>query len=164
MKKITISIILIFSLLILSACPKQSVVRQAAKASFQLSGLTVDAVNATGKAYQANLLSAETKNRIADALKKIATGGKRFNQHLEMYFRNHGENIPSDKLEILNAIFSDEVVVPFLEILQALKVLSANDAGYLHSAINALRTAILIISNGFAAVKTQNTGEVFRYV
>jgi len=155
MKKI-ISLILVYSLcLLMTACPKETAIRKAAKASFELSGLTVDAIAATAKAYNENLISLETKDKIAAPLKVIAVGGKKFNEALKRFYAESGENLPADKLGILKLIFSTELVAPLLEILQELKVVSADRAAYLLSAVNALQAVILIISNGFASVKAE---------
>lgn len=147
-------VLLVISSLFLLACPKETAVRRAAKASYSLSGLTVDAINATGKAYAAEIIDLRTKDKMANALKTISIGGKRFNQTLEIFVRESGAGeLPPDKLAFLNKIFSDEVVTPFLEVLQTMKVLSPAQSDYLHVAIAALRSAILVISNGFTAAK-----------
>ncbi len=151
MKKF-ISLILVYSIcLLLMACPKETAVRKAAKASFELSGLTVDAIAATAKAYNENLIGLETKDKIADALKLVATGGKNFNQALKKFRDQSGDNLTPDQISFLNVIFSSEVITPFLGILQTLKVLSMNGAKNLLAAINALKVVILLISNGFAS-------------
>jgi hypothetical protein len=48
MKKFFTALLIVYSLF-LTACPKDSAVRKAAKASFELSGITVDVINATSK-------------------------------------------------------------------------------------------------------------------
>lgn len=167
MKKILLSLIVIYSMIFLLACPKKdTAVREAVKASYSLSGLTIDGIAATAKAYNAGIIDVQTKDKIANALKNIAIGGKRFNQTLEKYVQESGENMPTDKIAILNKIFSDEVVTPLLEILQSMKILSADKAEYLRSAINALRAVILTIQNGFNSLNAGNNfiGEEKFYV
>lgn len=165
MKNLLLSLLVIGSMIFLMACPKESAVRRAAKASYSLSGLTIDAANATAKAYNAGLITFQTKDKIANALKTMAVGGKYFNQTLEKFISESGAELPADKIAMLNKIFSDEVVTPFFEILQSLKFLSADKADYLRSAINALRSTVLAISSGFASLKAKsNFGEVNIYV
>lgn len=154
MKK-TFTTFLIIYTLFLCACPKETAIRKASKASFQLSGLTIDAVNATAKAFDAGIIDLSTKDKLADSLKLIAIGGKRFNNTLEIFVRESGENLPTTKIEILNRIFSEEIVTPFLEILQKVKIISAAKAEYLVIAINSLRAAILLISDGFTAANAK---------
>jgi hypothetical protein len=164
MKKIILCLTLVYSMVFLTACPKETVLRRAAKASYSLSGLTVDVINATGKAYAAQLINLETKDRLARHLKTISIGGERFNQTLKRY-AEEGTEIPADKLLILNKIFSEEVVAPFLEVLNAIKLLSPEQSAYLNSAINGLRAAILIISGAFtnAGIET-NARRIESYV
>ena len=154
MKKI-LTILLIISALFLTACPKDSVVRKAAKSSYQLSGLTRDVVAATAKAYDAGVINTATKNKIAEKLQLIAIGGQKFNQIVTGL--NNSSTVPADKQALLNQILSAELAGPFLEILEALKVVSASQAAYLHSALAALRIAILTIS----AAVSQSTHDRF---
>jgi predicted HAD superfamily phosphohydrolase len=146
--------LLIISTLFLTACPKESAVRKAAKASYQLSGLTRDVVAATGRAYDEQIISTETKNRIADKLKLIAIGGQKFNTIVATLDKS---DVPFDKRALLNQILNDEIAAPFLEILEALKVVSAAQASHLHNALSALRIAILTIS----AAVSQHTHDRF---
>jgi hypothetical protein len=145
MKKIVIILVIFWSFL-MSACPKDSAVRKAARTSYELSGLTVDAINATGKAYANHVFDLATKNRIANNLKSISVGGQRFNQIVTALNAANTNSVSTDKLALLNQILSEEIVAPFLDILQTLKALSTSQAVYLHVAIAALRTAILTIS------------------
>lgn len=168
MKKILLSVIVIYSLLLLTACPQETVVRRAAKASYELSGLTVDVINAVGKAYANNLIDIRTKDDLANKLKTLSVGGMKFNQLLESALKDaNGDEtkVTPDKIQNLNKVFSDDVVMPFLEILQLAKVISPANVNYLHSAIAALRTAILTISLGFSSVRAgiKFTGEVNIY-
>lgn len=159
MKNTILSMLVIASLVFLMACPKKTAVENAARASYSLSGLTVDVANATAKAYNAQLINLDTKDKIAGYLKTISIGGKRFNNTLEKFARESGPDLPADKLAILNKIFSDEVVAPFLEVLQTLKILPADRADYLRTAIAALRSAVLVISSGFTAVGVESRME-----
>ena len=164
MKNLLLSLLVIYTVLLSAACP-QNATREAAKASYSLSGLTVDVAKGTARAYQDGIIGIETKDRIANYLKTISIGGKRFNNTLEIFVKESGENLPTDKLAILNTIFNDEVIAPFLEILTALKVLPSEKAQYLRTAIAALRSSILIISAGFTAKGLEiNTGGLNAYV
>lgn len=164
-----LSLILICSfVMLLTACPKETAVRRSVKASYELSGLTVDVINATGKAYANGLISLETKDKLADSLKILSVGGKRFNQALDLVIRESGGDetkVPMDKIQMLNKLFSDEVVAPFLQVLQSLKLLSPEKARQLHITIAALRTAVLTISLSFQSVAAERKfiGEVNVY-
>lgn len=149
MKKFFTSLLIIYSLF-LTACPKETAVRKAAKASFELSGITLDVINATSKAYDAGIIGLAAKDRLAAAEKKIAAGGKHFNELLTGFMAQSSNNLTADQITILNQIFSNEVVTPFLQILQELGAISLDQVAYLQTAIAALRSAILVISGTFA--------------
>lgn len=145
MKKLLTCCLLIYAIFLMG-CPKETAVRKAANASYQLAGITGDVINGVGKAYDAGILSLATKDKLAAQLKLVVSGGKKFNLAIEAL---NATPSPAD-ISILNQIFSEQVVAPFLAILEELKVLLPNQADYLHTAITALRTAILIISGVFA--------------
>lgn len=159
MKNLILSLLILYSMFLMTACPKESAVKNAAKASYSLSGLTVDIAVAAARAYNAQIITLDTKDKIAGYLKTISIGGKRFNNTLLIFARQSGPELPEDRLAVLNKIFSDEVVAPFLEVLQSLKILPASRADYLRTAINALRAAVLVISSGFTAVGIENRME-----
>lgn len=149
MKRFFTALLVVYSLF-LTACPKDTSVRKAAKASFELSGLTVDVINATKKAYEAGILSLAAKDRLASYEGKLAIGGKHFNQVLEAFNAQTSGNLTADQVAQLSVILSDEVVTPFLQILQELGAITLDKVEYLRTAIAALRTAILIISETVA--------------
>jgi hypothetical protein len=150
MKKI-LSVFIVLWSLIMCGCPADSPTRKAAKASFELSGITLDVVNATAKAYDAGIISLAVKDKMAAAEKKIAEGGAHFNDLLAGFIKQYPNGqIPADKLGLLNSIFSGDIVTPFLQILEQIKVLSPTQAGYLSAAISTLRTALLVIAGVFA--------------
>lgn len=154
MKRTLLAALLIFTSLFHIACPKDSVVRKAARASYELSGLTRDVIAATGKAYDAQILTLDQKNQIARKLQMIAAGGARFNQIATA--ANNSNTNPS-VITTLNLILSNEITAPFLEILQILGAISPTRADYLQVTLAALRTAILTIS----AAVSQNTHDRF---
>jgi hypothetical protein len=149
MKRFFTAILIVYSLF-LTACPKETAVRKAAKASYELSGITLDVIHTTEKAYAAGILSLAAKDRLAGYEKRVASGGKHFNDVLVAFNAQTSGNLTADQLGVLNKILSDEIVTPFLAILQELAVVSLDQVAYLKTAIAALRTAILIISETVA--------------
>jgi uncharacterized BrkB/YihY/UPF0761 family membrane protein len=149
MKKFLTVMLIIYSLF-LTACPKDTAVRKAAKASYELSGITLDVIHATEKAYNAGIIGLAAKDRLAGFEKHVATGGKHFNDVLAGFIAQTSGNLTADQVSILSKILSDEIVTPFLAILQELAVISLDQVAYLKTAIAALRTAILIISGTIA--------------
>lgn len=146
-----LSLILVLSVVFTTACPKDTAVRKAARASYELSGITRDVIAAVNRAYDENIVGVSTKNLIADKLIVISKGGARFNQ-LATAANNSNANgaVNVATLATLNKILSEEIAGPFLEILDALKIVSPGQALYLHAALGALRTAILTISSVIA--------------
>jgi uncharacterized lipoprotein YehR (DUF1307 family) len=64
MKIFNMKLLVVFALLyciVLTACPKDTAVRKAARASYELAGLTHDAIAATERAYNDHILSQGAK-------------------------------------------------------------------------------------------------------
>lgn len=136
-----------------SGCPtKKSQLEKAAKASFQVSGLTIDVLKATRKAYEENLIDLDTKNKMADSLKLLALGGEAFNNAVKGAVNEYGASgkIPLSKYQELNVLFSNQVVAPFLQISTESGLLSNTKATYLRVAIMALKATIVTIGKGFS--------------
>lgn len=150
MKKIILCLVVICSLLLM-ACPKEDVVRKAAKASYSLSGLTADVAVAAQKAYHDGLIDVHSKDRIAVWLKQISKGGKQFTALTEAAHKSQVAD--AGTINSLNLILSTEITAPFLEILQELKILSKDASDFLQTAIAALRSAILVISSALSTTK-----------
>jgi hypothetical protein len=142
--KIFLTALVVLFALIVTACPKDTAIHKAAKASYELSGITRDVIAATDKAYTQHDISLALKNKLAGELVLIAAGGKRFNEIATGV--NNINTISTDKLQILNTILSNEIAGPFLSILQDISVLSLPQAVALKAALATLRTAILLIS------------------
>jgi hypothetical protein len=156
MKIFNMKLLVVFALLyciVLTACPKDTAVRKAARASYELAGLTHDAIAATERAYNDHILVKEQKDRIAVWLGTIAHGGVKFNQIATQINGVNANVTPTGTLNTLNLILSQEIAGPFLQILAELRALTAGQAVFLQAAIAALRTAILTIS----AVISQDT-------
>lgn len=156
--KFLTAVLLAYCLLLVSfftACPKDSAVRKATRASYELSGLTRDVIAATDKAYTQHDINLQTKNVIADKLIIIAAGGKRFNEIASSVNNINTDTVVVDKLALLNQILSEQIAGPFLQIIEVLKVLPPGATNAFRVALAALRTAILTIS-GVISKTTEN--------
>jgi len=158
------SYILLFAafalVLVTTACPakNESVIRKAAKASYQLSGLTRDAIRTTQTAFEAGQITLAQKDRIALALVKLAKGGAAFNALVVEANRTHGTagEIPLTKLDQIQRVFDSDLVSPFLALLT--EIGGSAVSAQVKRAIELIRTAILAISAaltsaGFAVVR-----------
>ena len=132
-----------------TACPSQSQIRKAAKASNDLANLTNSVTDAVRVAFQAGQISVETKNRLADALILIAKEGKIFNDMLIANQASAQEGkFPPNIFVQLSTQF-DKVVQPFLDMATQLNLIGQNTNPRLAQTFAALRAAILIISGAF---------------
>jgi hypothetical protein len=139
---------MLFTVTLETACPSESAIQKSAKASNQLANLTLEAVRTTKTAYESNLITIETKDRIATKLVTLSKGGIAFNtsvRELQSVYRNSG--IPPDKFQVLSALFDTSVISPFLSILQDLGVLK--NAPSVLAAIEVIRIAVLTIASVF---------------
>ena len=144
------AVLLITALVLLTtACPSESQIRKAAKASNDLANLTNNVTDAVRIAFQAGQISVETKNKMADALILIAREGKIFN---DLLIANQASaqngTFPPNVFVQLSGQF-DKVVQPFLEMATTLNVLGPSGNQKLAQTFAALRAAILIISAAF---------------
>lgn len=149
----TITFVLAFVFLattiVSTGCPSQSGIEKAAKTSLRLSQLTGDAIAATRKAYEGHLISLETKDKMAAQLDKIIAGGETFNAAVKKAYDEYKAtgNKDVNTLRLLDAMLTSEVTTPFLAFLQLTGAVSQQQAPYLWAAINALRTALLLIGS-----------------
>ena len=136
----------IYAVVLTNIACDQNQIRKAAKASDQLSGLTLDAVRATKQAYTDGLITLEQKDRIADKLLVLASGGQTFNAVVKQTAANSGA-MTTDKWLALEKLFDVEVITPFLEFLaQTAGVASATK---LNAAIGLIRLSVLTIAQVF---------------
>jgi hypothetical protein len=146
---ITAAVLITALVLLTTACPSESQIRKAAKASNSLANLTNNVTDAVRAAFQANAINVETKNKLADALILIAKEGKIFNDMLiaNQAAAQNGQFPPG----IFNQLTTqfNLVVQPFLDMATTLNLLGPNVNQQLAQTFAALRAAILIISAAF---------------
>lgn len=129
------------------ACNKQNTLNQAAEAAKDIGGGTRDVIKAVGDAYQAKLITLEQKDRLADLLIQISKGGQKGVAAIEK-LQQQGVSIPTlDQKQILNKLFDDEVISPFLRLLTEMGKLSESSAASIRLALASVRTAIVLLSN-----------------
>ena len=152
MKKIILSLTIVYSLIMMTACPSRSGLEKAFHESARVASLAETAAVTTGEFYSSGLLNLTTKDRIADALALVVKNGKSFHKVLAGLKAQYGDNltaIPKAELANLDLIFSTQVITPFLEILSNIGVLPPAIAQKLVVAFSILKTAILTISGVF---------------
>lgn len=144
--KILASLLVIYSLLLLSACPKKSI-SEAKKQSAQIAVYANNGVEATRTLFQSRVITLEQKDRIADAFILLAKAGQTFDRTIQNIETTYGAKPPKTELYKLFQVFNAEVVGRFLDILQQLKIISANNQ--IGEIVSLIQTAILTIARLF---------------
>lgn len=130
-----------------TACPKENEFDKAAKTSLRIAQLTRDAVEATARAYNDGIISLETKDKMAMQLDRVIAGGRTFNAAVSVAYEKYKKTGDLSSKHTLDILLTNEVVTPFLQFLELAKVVSPEQAPYLWTAINVLRTALLAIGS-----------------
>ena len=131
----------------MSGCGGEKQLSQAAEAAKDIGGGTRDVVKAVSEAYQKGLLTLPQKDRFADLLKAIARGGQKGVAVIEALQKAGVSELNGDQRKQLTVIFDDDVVAPFLELLQELGKLSESSSVAIRAALVSVRTAIVLLSN-----------------
>lgn len=159
MKKLTtliLSCLLIYTLVLTTACPKKSAIRRANEASFQLAGTINDAQKALENAYAQGIVTNETALKLNYQLRIANEGSQKLTvalRALRTEFPN-GE-LPANKIEFLNQVLSDEIITPVLRILDELKIVDGSKTPALLAAISSIKSLIVIISAAFPQKSAQ---------
>jgi hypothetical protein len=149
MKKIIVTLICIYSLLLLG-CPKASIAG-AKSASQKVATYANAGVNLTRELYRSNFLTLAQKDKIADGFIVLANAGIAFDAAVANTERIYGSDAPKPEIDRLIAIFDGQIVEQFLAVLQSLKLVPA--AGNYKATIELLKTAIITLAKAFGIGK-----------
>jgi hypothetical protein len=138
----------------LAGCGGEKTLAQAAEAAKDIGGGTRDVIKAVGEAYQKGLLTLAQKDRLAALLKAIAKGGEKGIDAIEALQKTQASTLTSDQRQQLTRIFDDEVVTPFLQLLQELGTLSGDASVAIRAALVSVRTAIVLLSSRIGRADT----------
>lgn len=152
MRRIFTSILIIYSMVMLTACPKEQSIEKAKSSSAKLATYANTGVNITRDLFNEKVISLETKNKIADAFIVLADAGIAFDTAVKRIETVYGTDVPKAEVTKLFEVFDKEVVQAFLAVLETLKLVSDSSA-YL-VVIEAVRTAVLTIAEAFDRKKT----------
>jgi hypothetical protein len=122
--------------------------KNALEASKDLGANTDAATERVRNIWQQGAISLEQKDHIARLLIKIAKAGKQGHEVLVALSQQYAKpsDVPVDKWFDVDKAFSDEVVIPFLELLTVIAGLNSETSAYLRIAISQVRNMILILS------------------
>ena len=146
MKKTITVLVLIYSMVLLSACPQKSI-GEAKRQSSQIAVYANNGVEITRELFRNQIISLAQKDRIADGFILLAKSGQTFDLAVKNIENTYGTRPPKSEIERLFKIFNAELVAKFLDILRELKVISADNR--IGEVIALLQTAILIIAKVF---------------
>jgi hypothetical protein len=152
MKKTILCLALIYSIVMVTACPSKSGLERAFNESARIGELATVAAVTTGDFYRSGFLTLEVKDKIAAQLAKVVKSGQSFHQVLVAMKQKYGNNlnsVPKSELVDLDLLFSTEVIKPFLDILTTVGLLPPEMAKKVLLAFSLLRTAILAVSGIF---------------
>lgn len=146
LNSIFLTIIVLFSLFLITACPSPPTIEKAKSASAKLAGIADTGVNLTRTLYRRDVISLEQKDRVADAFIKLAKSGVFFDKTVRelenIYTDSHP---PRDKLSELIVLFNSGIVADFITLLTTLRVISAD--GKFVRTIELMKTSILLIAS-----------------
>lgn len=145
--KQTLAVLILASAMIVSACPSESQLDKAARASNSLAGATSATVDVVRVLYTERIIDDAAKDSLADALKVIAASGASFNalvrQYDQLYKNGH---LPDDAWNALRLNFG-AVVAPYLRMLESLNRLSTTASVRIRATLAVLSHSILTIEN-----------------
>lgn len=119
---------------------------QTAEAAKDIGGGVKDTVKAVAEAYHQGLITLAQKDKLADLLAQIARGGDKGVDAIEALQRAGVTNPNANQRAVLNHLFDDAVIAPFLQLLTELGKLSPDSSIAIRTALAAVRTAILLFS------------------
>ena len=158
MKRFLTCLLLIYSLVILTACPTASLAK-AKTESERLATYANAGVNLTRELFRAGFVNLATKDKIADGFIVLATAGQAFDRAVVNAEAQYGSNVPKSEIAKLFATFDAEVITKFLAVLSLLKI--ANVSGNFVAVIESIKAAVLVIGSAFrmkAAVQARLAG------
>ncbi len=146
MKKILTCLLLIYSLVMLTACPAKSI-EKAKSSSAKLATYANAGVDLTRDLFRSNFINLATKDKIADGFIVLAKAGQAFDLAVANAEKQYGPDVPKDVIGQLFGTFNAEVVAKFVTVLAALKL--TNVSGNFGAIIETIKTAVLLIAGAF---------------
>jgi hypothetical protein len=147
MKKIILTLIVIYSLFLLTACPSPATIEKAKTNSKKIATIANEGVNITRELYQSKIINASAAKSIADKFIVLAEGGIAFDAAVLRLEKAHGASVPKSELEKLFSVFSTEVVQKFIDVLASLKILNVSES--FKNTILLVQTAVITIARAF---------------
>lgn len=152
MKKLFVSLLIVYSLLI-TACPKgERTVRELREKSAELSVYGNKLVTAIGDAYRAGEISQDQLRTLNTATGAFVTGLGVYRDAVataERTVRESG-NVPAGTIQTLERVLDDRVIAAFFEVMAKIGVMPLANSEAIKAIISGIRLTILAISSAFS--------------
>lgn len=147
---------IVFTGLVTTACPQPmpADIRKAIDASYRLPAATNDLIDTIREARDQNYVSLETSQKFGTYLYPMTIAEKAYVKGvkaLKAATDKAGGTLDQGKFAELQIIFDDQIVKPFLEILQMVGVLSGDNSKKILFAIAAVRLLLTTIAGGLGS-------------
>jgi hypothetical protein len=145
--------LLIYSMLVVTACPSRDSLEKAQKESAKVAGYANLGVELTRELYRSNFISLAQKDKIADGFIALAKAGQAFDTAVANAIAQYGETAPPPtELDRLFHTFDDQVVAQLVAVLASLKLTGVS--GHFAEIINTIKTAVLLVASRFGRRST----------
>ena len=154
MKKIFVCLLVISSLVFMTACPKaQKTYRSAKEASAKIQIYGTNLIQANIDAYKAKEISQADFAALNKLTGKFVEGVELYREALKEAEKilASGGTLPGGALDRLNAVFSEKVVDAFLKITEQLGVIPGGSSETIKNIVAGIRLAILTVQEAFAS-------------
>jgi hypothetical protein len=138
-------------------CNSKRAMDEAAEAAKDIGGGVRDVTESAAEAYHKNLIDLNQKDRLADLLIRISQGGQKGVAALSALEASGVTELSGDNRAMMDKLFTDEVVAPFLQLLGEFARLSPEANAAIRATFASLRTTVLLFSRkiGRADVERQ---------
>lgn len=147
-KKISVFILMVCLVGLFSGCPKSKAdLETYKKRSAQFATATYTAADVTLELYNSKTITLEQKDKIADAFLSLTQSGKIIDAQIEKLLKEHGANVPKDKLELVVAFFKANIIDGLLDAFERLRILNIDPQFRL--VITSIKTSVILLAQVF---------------
>jgi hypothetical protein len=148
--KIFLSFLVIYSLVMATACPSRVTLEQAKAESSRIAIYTFETTNAVRDLFRAKVITPEQTVAISDKLILLSKGGQAFDALIKRYEETYRkvENVPRAEWAKALELFNGEVVDRLIAVLLELKVIQSSER--VRQVISLLITSVRIIARAFS--------------
>lgn len=155
MKKLfqfTIAALLIWTVVITAACPKQDAINKAAKASYRLPGATVDLENAIKSGREQGIISADLARKFGDALLPAGQAEQTLVVLVRAASKVYKQTgaVPAAQMSQITALI-DTIITAVSSVISIFNLLPPNAQALLNVALTAVRVLLQTIGGGFGS-------------